>query len=152
MCTIFWTLLVFYIRQTALSFGTTFSQPYNRETTTAEPQWWYSGLVSPVNTPIFLARSCLSRQGRAGLPGVRKDRLPLHTCLLKALSSMKTLGQRRAAGEEEYSSREATAGWSGGTTTTEEVGVFTRATTGNKRLYSQHRKLFVARILQISDT
>lgn len=84
MCTIFWTLLVFYIRQTALSFGTTFSQPYNRETTTAEPQWWYSGLVSPVNTPIFLARSCLSRQGRAGLPGVRKDRLPFHTCLLKA--------------------------------------------------------------------
>lgn len=71
---------------------------------------------------------------------------------LSALSSMKTLGQRRAAGEEEYSSREATAGWSGGTTTTEEVGVFTRATTGNKRLYSQHRKLFVARILQISDT
>ena len=70
--------------QTALSFGTTFSQPYNRETTTAEPQWWYRAVVSPVNTPIVLARSFSSRQGRAGLLGVRKDRLPLHTCSLKA--------------------------------------------------------------------
>ena len=54
---------------------------------------------------------------------------------LSTLFSMKTLRQRRAAREEEYSSRKATAGWSGGTTTTGEVGVFTRATTGNKRLY-----------------